>query len=105
MNISKFPDKWGEIVEFSKKKAIGDSFFANVFKCFFGALIYNVWKERNARVHGKNKRSEDQVWKDIVLDGNALIFTWRGIPVNDRNSEICQRWSIPLRIISIKGNH
>ncbi|XP_047309733.1 uncharacterized protein LOC124913168 [Impatiens glandulifera] len=83
MNITKFPLTWNEIIKLVKKRAKGDSFYANVFKCLFRALVYNTWRERNTRIHSMNKRIEENVWDNIVSDDNILIHTWRGISINE----------------------
>ena len=103
MNITNFPGTWNGIVDLVLRKAKGDSFYANVFKCFFGALVYNIWRERNLRIYSKDKRNEKKVWDDIVADGNALIHSWRGIPINESCWKLSQSWNIPYNIVTRRG--
>ncbi|KAG7541754.1 Endonuclease/exonuclease/phosphatase superfamily [Arabidopsis thaliana x Arabidopsis arenosa] len=38
-----------------------------ICKLVFHALIYNLWKERNGRLHGSSNRSENQIQREIQL--------------------------------------
>ena len=95
IRISAWPANWEGIRSLALIKAKRKSFTTNVFKCYFGAVLYQIWMERNARVFSRVIRNEIQVWGgDIDFDSNSLIHTWRRIPANDESWRLCQTLGI-----------
>ena len=94
LKINTWPTNWEGICSLALTKAKGNSFTINVFKCYFGSIIYQIWMERNARIYSRVRRNEIQTWREICFDSNSLINTWRRIPDCVENRDLGCRLGI-----------
>lgn len=49
--------------------------FTKIIKLMFQAAIYNIWKERNSRLHSNISKSAYLVVKDIFLQLRSKLFS------------------------------
>ena len=75
VHVRNWPDEWSHIRLLALTKAKGSTFSDNVFKYFFGAIVYQIWMKRNARVFSRIRRNENQIWSDIAFDSISLIHS------------------------------
>ncbi|XP_047322340.1 uncharacterized protein LOC124926197 [Impatiens glandulifera] len=77
MKMASLHTEWKEIKKEAILKANGKNFMLSVFKTGFGTIVYHIWRERNARMHSRIRRSVDETWEDIVFDSSTNLQTLR----------------------------
>lgn len=68
-------------------------FFYKTVRCLaFGAMIYNLWNERNFHFHENKATPQSQILKRIRQDVQDRVASLRGVKDNSRIRELYQQW-------------
>jgi hypothetical protein len=54
--------------------------------------VFNLWKERNLRVHNKNSRSKEQVWITIFSDSKIILQKSKKLVKNHKFTSLADDW-------------
>ena len=81
----------------------GKSLCSITKRIVWGASIYHVWRQRNARVHKKKFNSVDSIFSLICNDVRLRISSFQNVADNPANRELCERWSLTLTILRPAG--
>lgn len=60
--------QWQFELRWMYSKAKGKALISVIMRCACAALVYNIWKERNRRLHGRGSSSEEELMA-IVSSG------------------------------------
>lgn len=87
---------WQEDFSWIIRKSKGKSLQAQILKCAWNAYIYQVWFERNSRLHGKSIRSVDSIFEDIKFTVKVKIAGQQIArrEAVDTNSTLVENWFI-----------
>ena len=77
----------------------GNSLCSITKKIAWGATIYHLWRQRNARVHENNFISADSIFYLICNDIRLKITSFQNVADNPATRDVCERWSVPLTIL------
>ena len=70
----------------------------------WGATIYHLWRQRNARIHDNNFISADSIFSLICNDVRLRITSFQNVADNPANRAMCERWPFPLAILRATGD-
>ena len=65
----------------------------------WGASIYHLWRQRNARVHENQFISIDSIFYLICNDVRLRITSFQNVANNPANRDLCEIWRFPLTIL------
>ena len=90
LEIGSSPTTWGALVEWAagywKKKTPPHI----IPRIFFGAAIYHIWKERNARTFRSEAKPEGRILRDICYQVSLQTrIKWRNDPQLPQLLELC----------------
>ena len=64
----------------------------------WGASIYHLWRQRNARVHENQYIYVDSIFYLICNDVRLRIASFQNVADNPANRDLCERWCLPHTI-------
>lgn len=70
---------WQILIDWSVNQLKGRSLKFTICKLAWWATVYHLWQQRNANIHSKNVRNEEQIIKDIKKDVKGIIESKRGL--------------------------
>ena len=82
----------------------GNSFCSITKRIAWGATIYHLWRQRNARVHDNLFIPVDFILSLICNDVRLIITSFRNVVDNPANRAMCERWPFPLAILRSTGD-
>ena len=71
----------------------------------WGAVIYHVWRQRNARIYEKEFTNADTIFNIICNDVRLRITSLRNFPNIPANLSMCERWHFNPGILGSLVNH
>ena len=77
----------------------GNSLCSITKRIAWGASIYNLWRQRNARVHENQFISVDSIFYLICNDVRLRITSFQNVVDNPAKRGLCERWRFPLNIV------
>ena len=77
----------------------GNSLCSITKRIAWGASIYHLWRQRNARVHENQFISVDSIFYLICNDVRLRITSFQNVVDNPANRDLCEIWSFPLTIL------
>ena len=88
-------DDWNMLVAWGTQHLQGKLFRTSLSKLAWWAMVYHLWLQRNARVHGGKIKTEEQIMQDICRDVKARLDSFR---VNNSilNRMLCNNWKFHL---------
>ena len=82
----------------------GKSFCSITKRIAWGATIYNLWRQRNSRIHEKIFSPADAILHLVCNDVRLRISSLQKVVENHVNILMCERWSFPLNILDPGGS-
>jgi len=64
---------WVDVVQWSSVSLKGKGLWTILCKLALGASVYNIWRQRNALIHGNTPRTEEQIIEQIRRDVNLTV--------------------------------
>ena len=77
----------------------GNSFCFITKRIAWGATIYHLWRQRNAKIHDNVYISVDSIFSLICNDVRLIITSLQNVADNPANRGMCERWPFPLTIL------
>jgi hypothetical protein len=66
--------EWDEVAIWSITTMKGSTLGSSVRKLCFGAAVYHLWLQRNALIHGKTPRTEEQIISRIRWEVRSRVM-------------------------------
>ena len=95
---SRLPRRWENEFRWATR-CKGFSFCSVTKRIAWGATIYHLWRQRNARVHDNLFTTNVSIFSLIFNDVRLIITTFHNVADNPANRAMCERWSFPLTIL------
>ncbi|GLT57397.1 hypothetical protein SLA2020_303720 [Shorea laevis] len=77
----------------------GKSLRATLCKSSLGAVVYNVWRQRNDILHGNPIKTEERIVKQIVWQVRNKIMSRGNFGLSRENVDICHNWNLPATLL------
>ena len=91
---------WKSLVEWVAHKWKGSSLEMDIRKVCLAGTVYQIWAERNSRIHHNQASNVPQLCEKIVRLIKLKLHTLKGIPDNAHNRRTQARWNLPLSIFN-----
>ena len=75
------------------------SFISIIKRIAWGATIYQLWRQRNNRIHENDYSSEETVFQLICNEVRLKVLGMQKEDDNHANRSWCERWFLPLSIL------
>lgn len=98
--VNRTPRYWANEFIWAKHSLRGKSFCSIIKKLAWASTIYNIWRERNSRIHNNSFLNEEGILKIIMNDIRLKAASFECIKDNDRNRTFCNNWNISCDILS-----
>ena len=82
----------------------GNSFSSITKRIAWGATIYHLWRQRNARVHDILFITNDSIFFLICNDVRLRITSFQNVADNPANRSMCKKWPFPFAILRSTGD-
>ena len=79
--------------------AKGKYFISIIKRIAWGATIYQLWRQRNSRIHENVYSFEEALFQFICNDVRLKVAGLQKVDDNQANRSWCERWSFPLSIL------
>ena len=76
----------------------GNSLCSITKRIAWGASIYHLWRQRNARVHENQYNTVDSIFYLICNDVRLRIASFQNVADSPANRDLCERWCLPHTI-------
>ena len=80
------------------------SFGNNLYKLVLSASVYNLWRERNARIFSHRGRDTDSAFQEIEKDISDRSCSWKQVENTCTNWSLCLAWNLSHKILKVSGH-
>jgi hypothetical protein len=88
------PIDWESVAEWSVVVLHGKGLKFNLGKLCFGAFVYQLWKQRNALLHGRIPKSEEAIIMQIKWEVKSRTLAKGSFKRIDKHIDLVYRWSL-----------
>jgi len=88
------PTNWDEVKDWGPKTLRGKSLKNCLGRLCFAAVVYHLWKQRNALLHGNNPRSEEDILAQIRWEVRARIMAQKHFQNSDLQMALVGKWNL-----------
>ena len=92
-DLDHYPSSWERLRQWLSKILKRPSFQSSVCRLAFGASVYFIWHERNARKHGRPPTDENGIIIKI-MDSVRIKLVGEKFPCSSANLQLIKRWQL-----------
>ena len=90
---------WQELVEWASNHLKGTNCGAVLYKLAWWAAVYHIWQQRNAIIHCRRIKTEEQIVRDIKRDVKGRVESTSNIFSSILNRILCCKWGITSAVL------
>jgi hypothetical protein len=88
------PDDWDLVVQWSIEVMQGKSLKSSIYRLCLGAVVYHLWLQRNALLHGKNPKTEEVIPAQIKWEVRMRLLAKFSSNSNVKNLVLARRLNL-----------
>lgn len=93
--INRIPGNWYDEIIWVERHVTAHSSSERILQC----LVYQIWIERNSRLHGKTARNVDQIIEDIRRKMKIKTIAFQHVQSDAVNIVLPSNWSLDSSIL------
>jgi hypothetical protein len=87
-------DDWDLVVQWSIEIMPGKSLKSSIYRLYLGAVVYRLWLQRNALLHGKTPKTEEVILAQVKWEVRMRLLAKFSSNSNVKNLVLARRWNL-----------